>query len=513
MEQLLLLALAVWGLYGIVNAVQGRAISALIDLTEVLAIVALLLLGRAFGTDQFRLKWLPHLMLGTAAAGLTAISVVSGQADAYGQFYLLCMPLFASVALSRRAVVAWTAVTLFLLAGIHASDRVWPVEAEYIATGWELAGGVAVLCITVASFGWLLRLAWDEKIVAAQAATRAKAAFLAQMTHELRTPLAGVLGLTRSLLDDDPLPRQRDKLTTIDQCGTTLLALLEDMLHTSAGEAQHAPLLEKPYVPVDAARAVVDLLRTRADEAGRSLRLQGEAPATIGDRARVQQILLNLVANALSHGQGEVVGDVALEARKLVFRVRDQGPGIQDIERALRAFGASGESSGVGLGLPISKLLAERMEGELSIQATPSVVTLALPHRETSPPTQDLAPARVLVVEDNDVNRLVVTEALNRLGYEPQTCTTGRAAVTRAGQFDVILMDLQLPDMDGREATRAIRADGHSAWIVAITANIVGDEQTRCRDAGMDDFLGKPFQQHELRDALARFTENRGARA
>ena len=505
LHKVLVFAMAIWASYGLLNAVMGRPMSVLVDLAETAAIPLVWLLVRRSKGEWMRLTGLPHILMALAAIGLTVIALISGQGASYGQYYLLCLPLFAGMALDRRGTLLWAGLTVVLIGLIHGSALWWTIEPEFVASGAELAGGAGVLVVTVSGFALAMRASWDAKVLEADQAAAAKTAFLAEMSHELRTPLAGVLGLTRNLLGDSPTPSQQEKLLAIDRCGSTLLTLLEDLLQSSTTEVRTPSLQDHVYEPLRVAGDVVELLRHRAAAQGRRLILRGEAPPVLGDASRIQQVLLNLVANALDHGRGAVVLRVSAHEDRLRYEVEDEGPGLRD-PKQFEAF----EGDGTGLGLAISRRLAQAMGGQLTAEPGRGLLILDLPLRAVDLPQHsldDLAPARVLVVEDNEVNRLISLEALQRLGYTPDHCSSGEEAVQRAHAYQLILMDLRLPGIDGREATRRIRASEHPVWIVALTANVLPDERAQCLSAGMNDFLGKPFRLNELHGVLERFTE------
>ncbi|MCX6521685.1 MAG: ATP-binding protein [Actinobacteria bacterium] len=380
----------------------------------------------------------------------------------------------------------------------------------------------------------------------AEEAGRAKSDFLAMMSHEIRTPLIGVLGMAE-LLASSPLDEeQRQQVATIRASGDTLLVIINDILDFSKVEANK---LELEVGDVDLAAEldhVARLYRPLALAKGVALDLELDEMTTKvvrGDRVRIRQIVSNLVSNAVKFTH---VGSVAVRARterdpamqdqelcdqemvNVVIDVVDTGIGIprERLGRLFQAFSQADASTtrrfgGTGLGLAISERLARMMGGNVQVRSDAgigSVFSLRLflepggdsPHTDEPMVAVDdaaIAALRVLVAEDNVVNRKVAIALLARLGLQIDLAVDGREAVAAArdGCYDVTLMDMQLPEMDGLEATTIIRTlplDPRPV-IVALTANAFDADRDACLDAGMDDFMTKPFTLDQLRQALA----------
>ncbi len=370
----------------------------------------------------------------------------------------------------------------------------------------------------------------------AEEAGRAKSDFLAMMSHEIRTPLIGVLGMAE-LLASSPLDEeQRQQVATIRASGDTLLVIINDILDFSKVEANKLELevgdvdlkaeldhVARLYRPLALAKNVV--LDLELDEV--------TTRVVRGDRVRIRQIVSNLVSNAVKFTH---VGSVAVRARTerdqemviVVIDVIDTGIGIprERLGRLFQAFSQADASTtrrfgGTGLGLAISERLARMMGGNVQVRSDAgigSVFSLRLflepggdtPHSDEPVVTVDdaaIASLRVLVAEDNAVNRKVAVALLGRLGLRVDLANDGRQAVeaARGGDYDVILMDMQMPEMDGLEATSIIRTlplDPRPV-IVALTANAFDADRDACLGAGMDDFMTKPFTLDQLRQALA----------
>lgn len=379
----------------------------------------------------------------------------------------------------------------------------------------------------------------DQALARAEASAKDKAMFLAVMSHELRTPMNGVLGLAALLKDTNLDEEQADLVSTIEKTGTTLVRIINDVLDLSKAENGAMEFESAPFSVETTVRAVVATLGATARQASARLEaaFSGELPPLIlGDQHRIQQVLTNLAGNALKFAPGGLVrvevegGPDRDGAVALTFRVVDDGIGIEPVEldRLFEAFTQADSSvsrhyGGTGLGLTISKLLVEGMGGHLSATSTPGVgstfeFSLVFEQTEAqaapAPTASDATlpasgPMRVLVAEDNLVNQRVARGMLEILGHEVQVVSNGVEAVeaARRGGIDLILMDVNMPVLDGLEATRRIReAKGPERGlpIVALTANAIEGDQQVCLDAGMDHYLPKPFAKDELAGALQR---------
>jgi signal transduction histidine kinase/CheY-like chemotaxis protein len=378
-------------------------------------------------------------------------------------------------------------------------------------------------------------------------ASQAKSEFLATMSHEIRTPMNGVVGLT-SLLQATPLtPQQREYVTALQASGDTLLSLINDLLDFSKIEASQLSLQVQPFDLRQLVHEVVAVFATPARAKG--LRLSAEVdpalPAVLeGDPMRLRQVLTNLVGNAVKFTtQGMVRVEVVLVEERAAgaqvrLVVRDTGIGIAPEAQALlfAPFTQADASTmrrygGAGLGLAIAKRLVELMGGEIGVesvvgQGSTFWVTLRLaraeaPHRSPTPEAAVPAPARlaghprrVLVAEDNAINRLVAVRLLQGLGYVVDTAEDGRQAVEAVGQghYDLVLMDVHMPELDGFAATAAIRRlEEASAGrrrhvpIVALTADALAGDAEKSLAAGMDDHLSKPITSQRLAAVLERW--------
>jgi signal transduction histidine kinase/CheY-like chemotaxis protein len=470
-------------------------------------------------------------LVGVASAGVLALAahrVASGASLA-----LVLGPLVELQAFSPTGLERFTAATLFVYGAVLF------VEAQN----------------SHRRFSETMRLRFENAAIAeerhralvyAEHSNAAKTRFLASVSHELRTPLNGIIGMTQLVAVEPLSPLQRQRMEVLRHSAEHLVTVIGDLLDLSRIEFDRIELNPQPALLAQTVRDVTDLLQPVAEERGLAFEVVfdlGLPAAALIDTSRVKQVLHNLIGNALKFtAAGEVGLWVGMSDGLLRFRVTDTGEGIpaESIDRIFDAFeqGPSTTAparSGAGLGLTISRRLARAMGGDVTCRSAPGkgttfeftiafrptprtpsprpsataeISAAAVPRRPA-----DLRPGHVLVVEDNEVNALVVRGMLEQMGVHAELAVNGQKALAamRQSAFDLVLMDCQMPVVDGWEATRIWRA--HEARtraerrtpIVALTASAAAGERERCLDAGMDDYLSKPFTREALGAVIDRY--------
>lgn len=378
----------------------------------------------------------------------------------------------------------------------------------------------------------------DQRRREAEAANRAKSQFLAHVSHEIRTPLNAVMGLTTALLRSDLDEGQRDHVSLIRDAGETLLRLLDDFLDQAKIEAGRVEIESIPFSLPELLRFIEGVFAIKAAEKGLTFTVSCSEEAQrsfIGDPTRLRQVFSNLISNAIKFTEtGRVDVDVAITSTgkagvfDLCGAVSDTGPGIPaDAHERLFSEYVQADASvtrrhgGTGLGLSISRSLCQLMGGDITLESQVGVGStfrftvrvVATEDAEVAVETPDLATAgaglRVLVAEDNPNNRVVVSALLEPFAVELTFAENGREAVAiaEANAFDLILMDVQMPEMDGVEATRVIRRNEAARGaaptpIVGLTANLMSYQLDAYTDAGMNACVGKPIRIAELVDVI-----------
>jgi signal transduction histidine kinase/ActR/RegA family two-component response regulator len=506
------------------------------------------------------LSWEPHLLGLLLWSAATFMARRAGGTAAPIMFAFAVLPGVMALFLDRRAVLAWALLCGLPPVAFTLGAELLPpsqVTGQTLQTMRLLAPLAATAFVTLTTLAYQSIVTQRERSLLearaaaeqarqdaeqaralaeqareeAEQANRAKSAFLATMSHEIRTPLTAVVGLAELLKQQQTDPETTQQLQILSGAGRTLLGLVDDVLDVSRIESG---MMQLEAVPVDLpglAQDVAGILHARAAERGTILSTAHSGPGWIcGDPLRLRQVLLNLVGNAVKFTEaGEIHVRSTARSRAdgrldLCLEVADTGLGIPaDRQQAvLEAFTQADQSTsrshgGSGLGLTIVVKLVELMGGRLALDSTQGVgttitvrlvVDAAADQTTTAaPPAPSGAPLRVLLAEDNLVNQRVLQAQLVHLGCTVVLAGDGAAAVRATLEAEppvhLVLMDCQMPVMDGFSATRKLRALGWTGPIVALTANASPQDRRACLDAGMDDFATKPVTLDELQQALA----------
>jgi len=448
-------------------------------------------------------------------------------------------------ALTLFAIYRWMAVfTVALLLPAIATFAWWNSAA-----GWAGAGAAAVLMAVLLAEGqrgaqrWneLQRLRYENARIAqdsrelldlAEQSLAAKTRFLATVSHELRTPLNGIMGMTQVLLGQVRDDATHDRLLTLARSARHLRELIDGLIDLSRAGGGPLALRNEPYALATVIHDLVQSHETAARQKGLlfHLVLPPDLPALVsGDATRLKQVLHNLIGNAIKFTtEGRVSLQVQYQGDELRFTVRDTGPGIAPewvplIFNAFEHYGARRGGDGLGIGLSIAREIARSMGGDVTWEAgnpggsvfTFTAVAPAVARGDSQAQSRARRrrfEGRALLVDDNAVNAEIAATLMRNLGFEVELAGDGHEALARLAEsrYDVVLMDCEMPQLDGYEATRRWRAieqqcgDGRHVPIMALTANAVAGDRERCLEFGMDDYLAKPFELSELQAALER---------
>lgn len=455
-------------------------------------------------------------------------------------FFIPLIPSF-KIAFATVWLSLWLTHNFAAASSLYDNSSVWVISTI-------LYFGIIVIVISYLIYNYrinsfLLNKELAEAKLKADAASEAKSKFLATMSHEVRTPLNGILGIVEIMKDAELSEVQKDYVETIKYSGEALLAILNDILDYSKIEAGK---FQFEYVDFSIERltnSVTMLMRSRAEEKGLKIKYQIDPDLPLflnSDPTRLRQILLNLIGNAIKFTEK---GSIEINAKKvrvrgnsnmfLRFEVKDTGIGLseEEIENLFQEFSQADSSisrkyGGTGLGLAISKNIAEMMGGSIGVESQKgegSTFWFRVPVNEAGETsdensaeniTTDTTPANILVVEDHHINQQILVAFLEKFQHRITIANNGQEAIDiiKAAKepFDIILMDMQMPVMDGLSATKLIRKlkACKETPIIALSANILKEDTDKCLQAGMNDFLAKPIDPTSLFKAIRSYTGN-----
>ncbi|MBC04279.1 MAG: hypothetical protein CMJ34_13415 [Phycisphaerae bacterium] len=520
--------------FSISQAWSGLLVLSALSLSTSLGLGGLLLWLRTGGP----LVQVTHALLCIAFISQAAGVVSSDGIHSFLVPSMALYPLCALVLVGKRSGLAWAAITLMFVMGLHIIEVLGlqhPSGFDTRSMPGQILGNMFVLVLY--GFGlmrWqhetnqLQKAALEEATRKADAASLAKSRFLANMSHELRTPMHSIIGLTECTLNRSQTDEtDAEALSIVLRSSRTMVRLLDDLLDMSRAEAGMVLLERVPFQPAVIVREVLELFSEAARRQAVSLRAEVEPELGwgMGDPSRLRQVLVNLVGNAVKFtADGSVVVRMHRVGDSVACEVEDNGPGISG-ELRTQIFepfvqgdaSTTREHGGSGLGLAISRHLVECMGGTLDVISTAGQgscfrfdVCIPACHGPDAEMSEGqaragrLRPLSVLVAEDNALNRVVLERQLESLEVDVRMVANGVEALKQleSTRFDVVLMDLHMPRLDGLNTTRRARAAGYDGPILAMTASALPEDREAAIEAGMNGFLVKPVATAVLEKAL-----------
>ncbi len=482
-----------------------------------------------------RIQTAVSVMLFSVAVMLLG-TIIEGGVGNGGALWSSTYPLLAFLLDGKRRGLNWTVMFNLGLSAIYLVELsgfdLTPYHTDFLLVVVGSSLTMSVLLYVYESLRQELLDALIQERQRAETANIAKSNFLANMSHEIRTPMNGILGFSKILLREELSADARQHAEIISAASKTLLGLIDDVLELSKIEANKITLEPEPTQLHELVDELVSLFRYGADERGLHLGVEYDEhlPEWVEiDALRLRQILINLIGNALKFTpEGSVVLGLKRLDGELLITLQDSGIGIPEEkqEAIFEQFSQADNTlsrhySGGGLGLSIVRRLVTLMQGEITVESRlneGSCFHVRLPLQEVDAPydEDDVAQplperfsASVLVAEDDEINRMVVSRFLNDFGCRVECVENGLLATEAMaqGQYDLLLMDLHMPQLDGIAATRRIRENDRHTPIVALSADAMSSERDAALDAGMNDFLVKPLQQDRLQQVLANYCQ------